>query len=78
MGRRLGLQAWHGARRWIIPCMETVALFSTTETDTTTKNVHEGPIGIGTRREWSEVAIAAGNVISDGNHTHSDQALNRN
>lgn len=62
--------------------MKTVALmkplFLTTEADTTAKNVHEGPIGIGTRREWSEVAIAAGNVISDGNHTHSHQALNRN
>ncbi|KAK2803391.1 hypothetical protein FQN50_007050 [Emmonsiellopsis sp. PD_5] len=28
-------------------------------------NVHEGPMGIGTRVQYSEVAIAAGNVISD-------------
>lgn len=30
------------------------------------KNVHEGPIGLGTRVQYSEVAIAPGNVISDG------------
>jgi hypothetical protein len=30
------------------------------------KNVHEGPIGIGTRIQYSEVALSAGNVISDG------------
>lgn len=29
-------------------------------------NVHEGPIGIGTRVQYTEVPIAAGNVISDG------------
>ncbi|KZF19192.1 hypothetical protein L228DRAFT_254478 [Xylona heveae TC161] len=28
-------------------------------------NVHEGPIGIGTRVQYSEVSISAGNVISD-------------
>lgn len=28
-------------------------------------NVHEGPIGIGTRVQFSEVPLAAGNVISD-------------
>jgi Xaa-Pro aminopeptidase len=28
-------------------------------------NVHEGPIGIGTRKEYAEVALAAGNVISN-------------
>ncbi|KAI9890238.1 MAG: hypothetical protein M1814_004400 [Vezdaea aestivalis] len=28
-------------------------------------NVHEGPIGIGTRIEYSEVPISAGNVLSD-------------
>jgi Xaa-Pro aminopeptidase len=28
-------------------------------------NVHEGPIGIGTRIQYSEVALAVGNVISD-------------
>ncbi|KAG5286996.1 xaa-pro aminopeptidase [Histoplasma ohiense] len=28
-------------------------------------NVHEGPIGLGTRVQYSEVAIAPGNVISD-------------
>lgn len=28
-------------------------------------NVHEGPIGIGTRVQYSEVPLAAGNVISD-------------
>ncbi|KAJ6110299.1 hypothetical protein N7486_002534 [Penicillium sp. IBT 16267x] len=28
-------------------------------------NVHEGPIGIGTRVQYTEVPIAAGNVISD-------------
>lgn len=75
MGRRLGLQTWHRARRWIIPCTKTLAffypLFSTTATDTTTKNVHEGPMGIGTRREYSEVALAAGNVLSDGNYPPS-------
>ncbi|CAG8931799.1 unnamed protein product [Penicillium salamii] len=32
-------------------------------------NVHEGPIGIGTRVQYTEVPIAAGNVISDGSHT---------
>ena len=29
------------------------------------KNVHEGPIGIGTRVQYTEVALSAGNVISD-------------
>ena len=28
-------------------------------------NVHEGPIGIGTRAQYTEVPLAAGNVISD-------------
>ena len=28
-------------------------------------NVHEGPIGIGPRLEYSEVALSAGNVLSD-------------
>lgn len=28
-------------------------------------NVHEGPIGIGTRVQFAEVALAAGNVISN-------------
>lgn len=28
-------------------------------------NVHEGPIGIGTRVQYSEVSLAVGNVISD-------------
>jgi len=27
-------------------------------------NVHEGPIGIGTRKQYAEVALAAGNVTS--------------
>jgi Xaa-Pro aminopeptidase len=38
-------------------------------------NVHEGPIGIGTRVQYAEVALAAGNVVSiepgyyeDGNY----------
>lgn len=30
------------------------------------QNVHEGPMGIGTRVQYTEVPIAAGNVISDG------------
>ena len=29
-------------------------------------NVHEGPMGIGTRVQYTEVPIAPGNVISDG------------
>jgi Xaa-Pro aminopeptidase len=28
-------------------------------------NVHEGPIGIGTRVQYSEVALSVGNVVSD-------------
>ncbi|MCJ1457203.1 hypothetical protein MMC28_007570 [Mycoblastus sanguinarius] len=28
-------------------------------------NVHEGPIGVGTRIQYSEVALSAGNVLSD-------------
>lgn len=31
----------------------------------TIQNVHEGPIGIGTRIQYSEVPLAVGNVISD-------------
>jgi Xaa-Pro aminopeptidase len=27
-------------------------------------NVHEGPIGIGTRKQYADVALAAGNVLS--------------
>jgi len=30
------------------------------------QNVHEGPIGIGTRVQYSEVSLSVGNVISDG------------
>ena len=30
------------------------------------QNVHEGPIGVGTRIQYSEVALSVGNVISDG------------
>ena len=30
------------------------------------QNVHEGPIGIGTRIQYSEISLAAGNVLSDG------------
>lgn len=33
-------------------------------------------MGIGTHREYSEVAIAAGNVLSDGNQNHRHQVLN--
>lgn len=33
---------------------------------TYTENVHEGPIGIGTRIQYSEVPLSPGNVISDG------------
>ncbi len=29
------------------------------------QNVHEGPIGIGTRIQYSEVPLSIGNVISD-------------
>lgn len=34
-------------------------------------NVHEGPIGIGTRVQYSEVPMAAGNVVSNGIHSTS-------
>lgn len=30
------------------------------------QNVHEGPVGIGTRIQYSEVSLSAGNVLSDG------------
>jgi Xaa-Pro aminopeptidase len=30
------------------------------------QNVHEGPMGIGTRLQYSEVGLNAGNVLSDG------------
>lgn len=30
------------------------------------QNVHEGPMGIGTRVQYTEVPISPGNVISDG------------
>ena len=30
------------------------------------QNVHEGPIGIGTRVQYSEVSLSVGNVLSDG------------
>lgn len=30
------------------------------------QNVHEGPIGIGTRIQYSEVSLSVGNVLSDG------------
>lgn len=33
---------------------------------TALQNVHEGPIGVGTRVQYTEVALSAGNVISDG------------
>lgn len=33
------------------------------------QNVHEGPVGIGTRAQYTEVPLAAGHVISDGSHT---------
>ena len=32
------------------------------------QNVHEGPIGIGTRVQYSEVSLSVGNVLSDGKH----------
>ena len=32
------------------------------------QNVHEGPIGIGTRPQYVEVSLAAGNVISNGEY----------
>ena len=34
--------------------------------NTALKNVHEGPIGVGARIEYAEVALSPGNVISDG------------
>lgn len=34
-------------------------------------NVHEGPIGVGTRVQYTEVALSAGNVISDGTNPPS-------
>ena len=38
---------------------------SSTSTDCGPQNVHEGPIGIGMRVQYTEVPLAAGNVISD-------------
>lgn len=35
------------------------------------QNVHEGPIGIGTRVQYSEVQLSAGNVLSDGEPSSS-------
>lgn len=32
------------------------------------QNVHEGPMGIGTRVQYAEVSLSAGNVISDGQY----------
>ena len=32
----------------------------------TSKNVHEGPMGIGTRVQYTEVPLSPGNVISNG------------
>ncbi len=53
----------HGVGSYLVfPLFSPIA-----QADLTLKNVHEGPIGIGTRREYSEVALSAGNVLSDGN-----------
>ena len=30
------------------------------------QNVHEGPMGIGTKLQYAEVRLNAGNVLSDG------------
>ncbi|OTB17679.1 hypothetical protein K445DRAFT_20150 [Daldinia sp. EC12] len=38
-------------------------------------NVHEGPIGIGTRVQYSEVALSAGNVISNEPGYYEDGAF---
>ena len=37
------------------------------------QNVHEGPMGIGTRIGYAEVALAAGNVLSNGASLHEDR-----
>lgn len=34
------------------------------------QNVHEGPMGIGTRVQYADVSLSAGNVISDGPYNH--------
>lgn len=41
-------------------------MFLTTQLSLLLQNVHEGPMGIGTRVQYTEVPIAPGNVISDG------------
>jgi Xaa-Pro aminopeptidase len=38
-------------------------------------NVHEGPVGIGTRREYADVALSVGNVLSNEPGYYEDGAF---
>lgn len=54
----------HGVGSYLV--MSPLDSFSCGGRLTSAKNVHEGPIGIGTRVQYSEVPLSPGNVISDG------------
>lgn len=65
MDGRTRLQTWDRAWRWVIPGMQA-ALSTNSLLIDYPQNVHEGPIGIGTRVQLAEVQLSAGNVLSDG------------
>jgi Xaa-Pro aminopeptidase len=52
----------HGVGSYLVHISKLRLLETTTNNS---QNVHEGPIGIGTRVQYSEVPLAVGNVISN-------------
>lgn len=56
----------HGVGSYLVSAKKTSAFAAYQTPLISWQNVHEGPIGIGTRVQYTEVPIAPGNVISDG------------
>lgn len=55
----------HGVGSYLVS-PKTIHLSLDMSVLTSLENVHEGPIGVGTRVQYTEVALSPGNVISDG------------
>lgn len=55
----------HGVGSFLVSATVAQSCLCFKCSDTITQNVHEGPIGIGTRVQFSEVPLSVGNCISD-------------
>ena len=61
-----GMDYRHGTGHGVGSFLVKAYVYPILLTTNAPQNVHEGPIGIGTRVQYSEVSLSVGNVISDG------------